>query len=143
MPNLHPVFVHYPIALLTVTFLFEVFAQITSHDGLSRAGWWMQLSGTVGLAVTVVTGILAQHSVVLPPNANASFNLHQELAFVTSSLFVLLLFWRVAKRTRVPPEHRVAFLALFLLAVCSLLIGGWFGGELVYRFGTVVVSGGY
>ena len=142
MPNLHPVLVHYPIALLSVSLFFAIVAHITGKDGVSRAAWWMQVTGTLGLAITVLTGILAQHSVTIASGARDTFDAHQQLAFLTSILFALLLYWGIVSRTKHPRRYPALYLLLFFLAVCTLLIGGWFGGELVYRFGTGVAAGG-
>jgi uncharacterized membrane protein len=106
---------------------------------MTRAGWWLQLGGTFGLVVAIVTGLLARESVLpLASGAEGALMLHEESAFVTGGLLLLLFLWRVARKTALPPGRERTFLALYLLGVSLLLLTGWLGGDLVFRFGVGV-----
>jgi len=140
MPNIHPLLVHFPIALLTLSFLCEAAAVLFKREDLSAAGWWTQLTGTIGLAAAAVSGILAGNSVNIPPPAKPYLETHQELAFAVATAFALLLFWRFASRTKRPPGRDGLFLLLFAAGVIALWAGAWYGGEMVYRFGAGVQS---
>jgi uncharacterized membrane protein len=138
MPNIHPFVIHFPIALLSVALIAECSAILVKREELSRAGWWMQLAGTVGLLVAAGTGLLAGDSVRLTAGGDAVFDIHRELAFISSAVFALLLFWRIATRTQRPPGRDLVFLLLFAAGVAALLAGAWYGGEMVYRYGAGV-----
>lgn len=135
MPNPHPAIIHFPIALLTAAVLFELLARILKREDFSRIGWWMQLSGTLGLVLAVVSGILAQETVSIAPIARPYFAMHQQLTFAASGLFALLFFWRISYRSVVPARYAALYLMLFVCSVAVLWAGAWYGGELVYRFG--------
>jgi uncharacterized membrane protein len=138
MPNLHPFLTHFPIALLSISALCELAALFLKRDELSRVGWWTQLFGTIGLAAAALTGILAGDSVRIPEKAKPYFAVHQEIAFIAVAVFALLLFWRIASRTKRPPGHETLFLLLFAGGILAVWAGAWYGGEMVYRFGTGV-----
>jgi uncharacterized membrane protein len=142
MPNIHPFLTHFPIALLSVSILCECAAIALKRDDLSRAGWWTQLGGTIGLAAAAGTGILAGNSVRIPPAGAEYLAVHQEIAFVASTTFAVLLFWRIASGTKRPPGRDVVFLVLFAAGVLAIWAGAWYGGEMVYRFGVGVQMGG-
>ena len=139
MPNIHPLIVHFPIALLTISVLLEMIGRVRKQADLSRAGWWTQLAGTIGLIAAVLTGLVAKDGLRLASGGGAYLDTHQELAFFNSVLFTVLLLWRVASRTRLPSSNQAWYFIIFVAGVASLWIAAWVGGELVYRFGTGVL----
>ncbi|HTY58490.1 MAG TPA: DUF2231 domain-containing protein [Bacteroidota bacterium] len=138
MPNLHPFLVHFPVALLSLSVLCECAALLFKREDLSAVGWWTQLAGTIGLAAAAGTGIMAGDSVRLPEAGKATLEMHQEIAFVASTVFAVLLFWRIASGTKRPPGRDTVFILLFAAGVAAIWAGAWYGGELVYIFGAGV-----
>lgn len=135
MPNPHPLIVHFPIALLTIAVLFELLSRFLQREDFSRIGWWMQLSGTIGIALAVLSGIFAQDTVTIAPLARPYFEMHQQMTFAASGLFAALLFWRIASKSRVPERYAALYLVLLACSVAVLWAGAWYGGEMVFRFG--------
>ncbi len=135
MSLLHPFIVHFPVALLTMSAVFEVYSVLAKKNELSRVGWWMQLSGTVGLMAAILSGLLSKSVTQVPDGVRVYFEAHEQLAFVNGTMFAALLLWRIGAKTRLPGEHRVAYLVVLVVAVGTLLTGAWYGGELVFRFG--------
>ncbi len=138
MPNIHPVLVHFPIALLSLSFLCEGAALLWNREDLSSVGWWTQLTGSIGLAAAAVSGMLAGDSAGIPPAANPYLGTHKQIAFAAASAFAVLFFWRIASGTRRPPGRDGLFLLLFAAGIVALWAGAWYGGEMVYRFGAGV-----
>jgi uncharacterized membrane protein len=138
MPNIHPFLTHFPIALLSLSIVCECAAVILNREEFSTVGWWTQLAGTIGLAAAVVTGTMAAQSVGISPAGKPYFDMHREIAFLASTVFAILLFWRIAARTKRPPGHDILFLVIFGGGVLALWAGAWYGGEMVYRFGAGV-----
>ena len=138
MPNLHPFLTHFPIALLSLSIISECAALLLHREEFSMVGWWTQVAGTIGLAAAAVTGILAGGSVGIVPEGKSYLELHQEIALVSSTVFAILLLWRIASRTRRPPGHDMLFMVIFAGGVLAVWAGAWYGGEMVYRFGAGV-----
>jgi uncharacterized membrane protein len=134
MPNPHPFLVHLPIALLTIGFLFDLLAVLRTNNEFERVGWWMQFTGTVGLALTIISGVLAGSTVTISEGAKGYFEIHEQIATLVAVLFSVLLLWRIAQKCRLPKNSRYLYLGLFAIGVIGLLAGAWFGGEMVYRF---------
>lgn len=138
MPNIHTLLVHLPIALLTISCLFDILGLVTKRQELERAAWWTLLTGTIGLAATVASGLLAERTVTIVHSATEHFETHKQIAFVVAGLYSLLFLWRVAGKTRLPKQRAWLFVALSLLGVIGIWTGASYGGELVYRFGVGV-----
>jgi uncharacterized membrane protein len=138
MPNLHPVLVHFPIALLTASVAFDLCGIVLRRQELERSGWWTLVIGCAGLVLTVVSGLLAKESVTITQQAQGHFDVHQQLAFAVAGVYALLLLWRIASRTRLPLGREWLFITLSLAGSLLLWLGAWHGGEMVYRFGVGV-----
>jgi uncharacterized membrane protein len=140
MPIIHPLLVHFPIAILTVSFLFEMISLMRSSPDVSRAAWWLHMVGTTGLLLSVASGLYARSATPISAQAMEYAENHQQIALVVTCVFAGLLFWRIAGRSALPRIGRTAYYALFGVGVALMWLGAWYGGELVYRFGVGVGS---
>jgi len=138
MPNLHPFVVHFPIALLTASFLFDIFGTLAKRDQIRRIAWWCQVAGTLGLLATVLSGLHAETTIQIPAAARQSFQTHKEVAFFVSAIFAILFFWRIGGKSRITQVYHFLFWGLYTLGLILLWVAAWHGGELVYRFGVGV-----
>ena len=64
MPPLHPLFVHFPVALLTAGFFADVFAVVFRRaSAVQKVGWWNLVLGTAGLVAAVLSGLVVKDEV--------------------------------------------------------------------------------
>ncbi len=138
MPNVHPIIVHFPIAILALALLFDLMGLYTHSDAMERAGWWSQVAGTVCLVAAVISGLIGRGGVLIPAAAQGTFDTHQQIAFVAATGSGFLLLWRMANRTRLPGRYPALFLWLMASIVVIIWVGSYYGGELVFRFGVGV-----
>jgi len=140
MPNIHPIFVHFPFALLTLGLITDSWASMRGSDQIWKCGWWLQATGTIGLLIAVVTGILAGQSEVIPEAAREVFDVHQQAAFISAATFSALALWRLGARGIIAGKRRILFLSLYAAGVGTILFTGWYGGRLVFEYGVGVVG---
>lgn len=143
IPNWHPVFVHFTVALLFTAVLLFVVARLLSADKLKEqcqlvAQWnlWLGAGFTV---LTVVAGVLAYNSVAHDTPSHEAMTEHRNLALVTAGLFFVMAVWSWL-RARAGQGANALMLILLLLGGGLLASTAWHGGELVYRFGLGVMS---
>ncbi|HEO66206.1 MAG TPA: DUF2231 domain-containing protein, partial [Spirochaetes bacterium] len=143
MQNLHPIFTHYPIALLSFALLFMVLARILKKEALENAAWWCQLAGTLAIIVTVISGLLTEtgeghtHTIGL---SNEIMELHEGFQLTAAGIFIALLAGRLYKKgiwlkSRGP---FIIYTVLTGIALSVMLYGAHLGGRLVYEFGVGV-----
>ncbi|MCK5571504.1 MAG: DUF2231 domain-containing protein [Bacteroidetes bacterium] len=138
MPDLHPFLVHFPVALLVTSLILEILGFSRRFNELNRAGWWTQLFGSIGIVLAVLSGLLAGNNLTLGPGAQGSLDLHHQMAFASSAIFVVLLLWRISAKTEIPRHTRTAYLFLYVLGVILLIVGSWAGGVIVFQYGVGV-----
>jgi len=139
----HPIFVHFPIALLTVATIFYLFATVFPTAALRTryvhfAEW--SLWGGSGLGVlTALLGWLAFNTVDHDDAAHAAMKVHATLALITLGAFGLLTVWSFRqRRSNAGPSW--PFTAFMLVAFGFLVATGLRGGELVFHHGLAVSS---
>jgi len=138
LSNLHPYIVHFPIALFTTYFLIELLAIIFNKDFLSKSSHLILLLGVIGALAAVLTG--NQAYIAFDDWENESlkiFNNHESFANITFWFFFFLLAGRtfLVLKKKFTFRYRIIFLVLSAIEVFFVLKTGYYGGELVNKFG--------
>jgi uncharacterized membrane protein len=143
IPNWHPIFVHFTVALLLVAVMFHVLSQVTRNA--DRAGQfaivakWLLWVGAGFTVATVAAGFYAYNTVDHDTPSHLTMTTHRNWALITASVFIAAALWSVTlfreNRTRNPVFTGVLIIGAGLLAVTA-----WYGGELVYRHGLGVMA---
>jgi uncharacterized membrane protein len=139
-PNIHPLLVHFPIALLSTAAAADVLGwAYRRNTPLRQLATLLYLVGTGAAAAAYVTGRAASQTVWFPGMAQAVLGEHWDWAFRTVSFFAIvtvvrLLLLRPSRRD--PGPAIVAALVLVGLVGIGLLVEtGDRGGRLVYQHG--------
>ncbi|MDX1585456.1 MAG: DUF2231 domain-containing protein [Balneolaceae bacterium] len=138
-PNIHPIIVHFPIALIFMAVLMDIVNLILPDK------WWDDLkstilygTGTVAALISYYTGTLAGDSVFLPSQAQSVLNSHADWAwwtiwFFSAYLVLRLIFHRfnVFDRSNI----RIITLLTVLPGLFMLYETGEHGAEMVFGYG--------
>src|SRR3989304_9236940 len=98
---IHPIMVHFTIALLSVGFLCDLLASITKNESLKSAAWWNLLFGFFAIIATALTGWLAARSTPHTEAAHEVIEIHEILGFTALGIFAVLLIWESLIRANV------------------------------------------
>jgi uncharacterized membrane protein len=160
-PNWHIIFIHYPLGLLGIGILIELFSFFWRRSGFRAAGRWMILLGALLSIPTVFLGLFALVDVARINNDNA-FGHWQELVassplttnhdghawemliehmwyqIASTGVFVLVVVVWLACSDLWRKRLHIPLLVLLLGGAAAMVIGAWHGGEAVYRHGVGV-----
>ncbi|HEX9626341.1 MAG TPA: DUF2231 domain-containing protein [Acidiferrobacterales bacterium] len=143
VPNWHPIFVHFTVALLGMSVLLHALAPLLPASGI-RDEWrtvarWLLWFGAGFAVVTVLTGWLAYNSVEHDEVSHVAMTDHRNWALATLAVFLTLVAWSVwswwSRR-----QVGIAFTLLMLAGGGLLASTAWHGAELVFRHGLGVIS---
>ena len=138
MLNIHPLFVHFPIAFWFAALLFEVLALWRSNDDWRRTSVRLLFLGTIAASFAVLTGWYAGASVPPSGPVQAVFSIHETIMLVTTAFAIALCLFCIAKRTQFTVgSRRVLLVGLIVLAVLTT-IGADRGAQMVYQYATSV-----
>jgi uncharacterized membrane protein len=149
LPNPHPAFVHFPIALLPAAVLFDVFVLVNARSAWAdRAASWLYALAAIAAVAAARAGEAAEDSIgTLAPAARAVLHEHERLAdrvvWLLAVLAILRVFaaWR-DRRTDVVPRGvlRILLLAGGLAGITLLAATADQGARLVYHHGVAVAA---
>jgi len=134
---LHPIFVHFSIALTTSSFGFDLLAYFSGNRALFNMGWWLLVASLAATVFTLASGVVSRmHSKVVEGAARSFLRLHMALGPLFFGLLLTQAIWRAVL------WQQGAISGLYLLAMGGvmlvMLLQGYLGGEMVYRFGLAV-----
>jgi uncharacterized membrane protein len=143
IPNWHPIFVHFTVALLSISLPLFIVSYLTSNTSLASqwdtAGRWNLWLGTGITVLTVLAGWYAFNTVKHDTPSHEIMVEHRNLAIVTLLIFLVITIWSIV-RYQAKKGKSWLFVAALLVGVGMLTSTAWHGGELVYRHGLGVMS---
>ncbi|PIR17199.1 MAG: hypothetical protein COV46_05260 [Deltaproteobacteria bacterium CG11_big_fil_rev_8_21_14_0_20_49_13] len=137
MQNIHPLFVHFPIALLIFSVACDILGRLFKKGSLENAGWWSLFFGMIAIAAAATTGLLAASSAPHLDAAHEIMEDHERLQLIAGAIFLILFIIRIVNRTRLPQMRLmlVSYIVLSLIGVGIISFGAHLGGRLVYEYG--------
>ena len=92
--ELHPIIVHFPIALLILSVTFDFLGVFLRRWGLTEAASWLLVFGTPSAGFALLSGWVSEHYVTVGA-AGDILHWHKVVAVLTTALFSLLLLLRL------------------------------------------------
>jgi len=132
--NVHPLFVHFPIALLPTALFVEVIALWRQDPLLHRMARQLVYLGAAAAVVTAVTGEMAMDRLGHDVPGHELVHVHRRFMLTASALAVLLAVFLFATRERTGLFTLAGAAGMALVAVV-LLLGADRGGRLVFKHG--------
>ncbi len=142
IPNLHPIFVHFTVALLSLSvalFVVTPFIQGPLKTQWQTVARWSLWFGAAITVITALTGLNAYNTVAHDTPSHLAMTDHRNWAVATITLFLLLASWSIIW-VRKGKNLGAAFVVCMVVAGAVLGSTAWRGGEVVYRYGLGVMS---
>lgn len=142
MPPVHPAIVHYPIALVTLSVVADLFGFIFESPSLEHAGWWALLGAAIGAAAALIAGLFDMHREKLQPAAHQRVHTHMKVGLTLFVLLAVLTIWRWSIYAGVSERVGRLYLTAAVLVLALTFFQAWLGGELVFTEGVGVAPSG-
>ena len=130
--KLHPMLVHFPVGLLVSGVVFEIYGALRKDEVVGTAGRFNTRFGFWCLLPVLVVGFLGMLSLQNTEKFKDFLGSHLQFAFLSAAIFTsAMLVSRYLKK----PWARILYLLIIAVGGVAILTTGYFGGELVHRFG--------
>ncbi len=136
----HPLTVHFPIALLFTSVFFDLLGILTEKNSFRQTGWWLLVLGLIGGGVAATFGWWTEEQVEAMGVPEQAVDRHEAFAVATLIVFAVLAIIRWRIRAHWSVRARAIYLSVAMTGLLLLGITGFYGGELVYRYGAGVQS---
>lgn len=138
MENLHPLFVHFPIALLSLFVVIDVAGSLLGRSAWRRVAGWLLYLGTLFAAMAVTAGLVAAGSVAHGGDVHEIMEHHEHLGITVLSLATALSAWRWVANDKLAGAVNGFYLALSVVLAVILMLTADLGGLMVYGHGVAV-----
>jgi Cu(I)/Ag(I) efflux system membrane fusion protein len=147
IPNIHPILVHFTLALVSISFLMHVLEYVVKRLNPKNAlgvefgivaRWCLWLS--MGFVIlTGLAGLNAYYTVPHDEAGHAAMQTHKTAAIVSFTLILLvgiISIWRFKHKEK----PSMVFIVLLFITQLSVIATGYLGAEVVYRYGIGVIK---
>jgi len=132
---IHPILVHFTIALFSLSVLFDILGKLTKKEGFHAAAWFNLLFGSLSVIATVIFGKIAESGAPHTDTGHELIEIHETIGFIVMGIILILAIWRIILKGKLPLKGLVIYLVVAVLGVGLMFVGGYYGGEMVYTHG--------
>ncbi len=135
LSHLHPMIVHFPIALLIVGLFSDLTGVITKKNFFSNSGFYLLILGYIGLIAAFLSGNLAGEGVAETGTLKQALEMHEAAAELSVWIMSAAAAIRIAVvlMKKYSGVYKWIAVTLFLIGAASVARTGYYGGELVYK----------
>ncbi|MEB3229916.1 MAG: DUF2231 domain-containing protein [Leptolyngbyaceae bacterium] len=133
--TIHPIVVHFVIAMVLFAFVCDAIAYFSSNKRLYEVGWWNLFFATVSIFIAVIFGQIEAGLAEPYVAAEATLNLHTLIGWSLSGFIAAVTAWRYVLRSRNPDNLPLPFLAIGIILIGVVLVQTYLGDLLVWVYG--------
>lgn len=133
--HFHPLLVHFPIAIITIGFLFDLFSVFRKNEPcLSKTGYWLEIIGMVSAVLAFGSGYFFTSP--MEGEAGIVRDDHELYATITLVSIILATLFRIVVRYLNKESTNIKYLslALFFISFVFVSLTGYLGGVLVIDY---------
>ncbi|MEH2287865.1 DUF2231 domain-containing protein [Nostoc sp.] len=133
--TVHPIIVHFVIAMVLFSFFCDVIAYFTGKSGLFEVSWWNMLVATITIFVAIIFGQFEAGLAQPYSLAKSTLNLHTLIGWSLSGIITAITAWRYVIRARNPQKVSIYYLGAKLILTLIVGLQVYLGDELVWVYG--------
>ena len=135
----HPMLIVFPLGLLGASVIFDIIHLATGMARWAEISYWVLAVGLIGGLLAAVFGLLDWLAIPAGTRAKTIGLMHGGSNLIAIALFGAS--WLVRRPDPASPDTLA--IVLSLIGLLLALLGGWLGGELVYRLRISVDEGAH
>jgi len=133
--TIHPIVVHFVIAMVLFAVFCDVVAYLTKNSRLYEVSWWNLAFATVSIFIAVVFGQIEAGLAEPYDAATSVLDLHTILGWSLSGILAGVTGWRYVIRSQNKPQLPIPYLVVSVLLVVLVLFQTYLGDLLVWVYG--------
>ena len=132
---IHPIVVHFVIAMALITVVFDLAAVVTGKRNLYEVSFWNLVVATVAIFIAIIFGQI-EAGLANPYGASRDIlNIHSTIGWSLAGVLALLTGWRYVARQKDPTALPKGFLAMDILLAGLVFTQVYLGDKLVWVYG--------
>ena len=133
--TMHPIVVHFVIAMVLFAVICDGIAYFTKNTRLQEVSWWNMVFATLSIFIAIIFGQL-EAGLATPYSAAVSdLNLHTLIGWSLSGVLAVITGWRYILRLQGAKRLPVIYLGVDALLAMIILFQTYLGDKLVWIYG--------
>ncbi len=133
--TIHPIVVHFVIAMVLFAFLCDIIGYFTKNHRLFEVSWWNMFFATIAIFIAIVFGQIEAGLSLAYDAAESALNLHTLMGWTLSGIITAITGWRYVIRLRDSKTIPVSYLGAGLLLTVLVCFQVYLGDKLVWVYG--------
>lgn len=133
--TIHPIVVHFVIAMVLFAILCDVIGYFTKNARLYEVGWWNMVFATVSIFIAIIFGQIEAGLATPYPAAASDLNLHTLIGWSLSGVLAAITGWRYIIRLKSPESLPTLYLGLNFVLLGIVTFQIYLGDKLVWVYG--------
>lgn len=138
MPNIHPLVIHFPIALILVMVACDFIGLLAGKKSFISAANILSVFASLGAVVAVISGTLASESIWHNEAAHELMETHETIGFIVLGIIIVLTIFRLAVGKKIYGSLGWIALIIGLVGASFVTYTAFLGGEMVFDHGAGV-----
>ena len=133
--TMHPIVVHFVIAMVLFAFLCDTIGYFTKNYRLFEVSWWNMCLATISIFVAIIFGQI-EAGLALPYDAvQPVLNVHTLIGWSLSGIIAVITGWRYVIRSRNSESIPISYLGIGLILTIIVCFQVYLGDQLVWVYG--------
>ncbi len=133
--TMHPIVVHFVIAMVLFAFLCDTIGYFTKNYRLFEVSWWNMCLATISIFVAIIFGQI-EAGLALPYDAvQPVLNVHTLIGWSLSGIIAVITGWRYVIRSRNSENIPIYYLGIGLILTIIVCFQVYLGDQLVWVYG--------
>lgn len=133
--TIHPIVVHFVIAMVLFAITCDVIAFFTKNTKLYEVGWWNLAFATISIFIAIIFGQIEAGLAEPYTAAVKTLNLHTLLGWSLSAILAGITGWRYVIRLQNKPQLPSTYMVANGLLLALVLMQSYLGTLLVWVYG--------
>ena len=133
--TIHPIVVHFVIAMVLFAIVCDALGFFTKNPRLLEVGWWNIFASTTWIFVAVIFGQIEAGLASPYPAVVSDLNLHTLIGWSLSGILAVITGWRYIIRLKSPGAIPAAYMGVNAMLTVIVLFQVWLGDKLVWVYG--------
>ncbi|CAK6692887.1 DUF2231 domain-containing protein [Synechococcus sp. CBW1107] len=140
MDTIHPIVVHFVIAMAVISVIFDFIGVFARKPNLFEVSFWNLLVATVAIFVAIIFGQI-EAGLASPYGASRDIlNLHSTIGWSLAAVLAVLSAWRYVIRSRDPRSLPLPFLGAGAVLGLLVAVQVTLGNQLIWIYGLHTVK---
>ncbi|MCU0532852.1 MAG: DUF2231 domain-containing protein [Hydrococcus sp. Prado102] len=133
--TIHPIVVHFVIAMVLFAVLCDAIAYFTRNSRLYEVSWWNLAFATVSIVIAIIFGQIEAGLAEPYEAAVSTLDLHSLLGWSLGGFLAVVTGWRYVIRLKDNSQLPVPYLVASVVLVGLVLVQSYLGSVLVWVYG--------